>query len=67
MSVVARELERAIKYRQRELEGFKTKMALMEEQIEQYKNDLIPKFEQELEELQLALERERLEDEEVPF
>lgn len=56
MSQIAiKEIERAIKYRERELSSFKNKLELLEEQKKQYEDDLIPKYENEIKELEEVL------------
>jgi hypothetical protein len=65
------ELERAIKYREREIASFQSKLLLMQEQMEQYQQELIPKYEQEIEVIRDAIEQIKLADlvadDDLPF
>ena len=52
MEIAIKELERAIKYKERELQGFEHKLILLNEQKIQYETDLIPKFKDEIRQLE---------------
>lgn len=63
-----KELEKALKYRERELEGFQRKLILLGEQKTQYEQELIPQFEAEIEEIKKTMEYLKLSiDLDLPF
>lgn len=66
--VAITELEKAIKYRTREIESFTRKLELMEEQRKQYEEDLIPQYQKEIEQLKSCIQvLEWEEDLDLPF
>ena len=68
LKIAIKELEKALKYREREVEGFQRKLLLLEEQKIQYENELIPNFLEEIEEIKQAIERLKWEDDlDLPF
>jgi hypothetical protein len=67
--VAIHELERALKYREREVKGFQDKLLLLNEQKAQYENDLIPKFLLEIEQIKDTIEQLRFVqvEDDLPF
>jgi predicted DNA-binding protein YlxM (UPF0122 family) len=63
-----KEIERALRYREKELESFERKLELLKEQKEQYEKELIPQFKEEIKELEGTLEYLRFEEDlDLPF
>ena len=67
--VAIHELERALKYRIRELKGFQDKLALLNEQKEQYENDLIPNWISEIDQIKASIEQLKFSEvvDDLPF
>jgi hypothetical protein len=69
--VVIKELEKALKYREREVASFQSKLLLLNEQKTQYEEELIPKFLEEIEVIKDAIEQLKLAnlvaDDDLPF
>jgi hypothetical protein len=69
--VAIKELEKALKYREREVASFQSKLLLLNEQKAQYEQELIPNFLEEIEAIKDAIEQLKLADlvadDDLPF